>query len=244
MPYTRSVHRKEFEARLGYLASECLLAEKLGAGHPNIRDMVFQCAIFQTSAAMETYLRLLIESWVQALKTQAKGLSLPAVSRGFLATKRFESYFARYAFNKDEAKISADIPNEHQQWPILNPQPALPPHLDGKAFHDQTAYPSFKNIKRLFRRVGIAKPEAELNKYLKGDVETLIEGFQSVRTAIAHSSPPPLTVKDVKKLLNDNIKLVRCIDRMFFRHVIAHGGQSCWDLTVWPSTLSNPPETA
>jgi hypothetical protein len=228
MPYRKSVFRSDYELRVRDLLRECKKASHLDKGFDALRDMVFQCAIFQTSAAIETYLRLVIEGWAQALKMQKKGQHLPEPARGFLAARRFQKHFERFALTNDEAALIVAIPKEHQAWPILNPEPALPAFFDGKLLYAESAYPSFKNLKRVLNRIGIKNPEAALSATLRRDVETLIEGFQSVRTALAHASPPAVTLDDIKGLLSDMTALVAAVDRILYRHVAAHGGATCW----------------
>jgi hypothetical protein len=228
MPYFRSIHRKDFESRTSALIKEAIKAHRLPKHYAEIRDMVFQCAIFQTSAALEVYLKLLIEGWAFALKTKNKGSDLPNLPRGFLFSSRLQKHFAHYAFTGNEAELLKNIPREYLAWPVFDATFPLPPYFDGKQLHDKTAYPSFRNLKRLFFRVGIDKFQSEMDRLLRGDVETLVDNFQSVRTALAHSAPPALTLADIKKNLRDMERLVRCIDRIFFRHVSKHGGPVCW----------------
>lgn len=228
MPYAKSVYRKDFEARVRDLLNEAKNAQRLPHERAVIRDMVFQCAIFQTSAALEVYIKLLIEGWVFALKTQNKSTDLPVLPRGFLIASRFRKHFDHFAYTGDESQILKSISREYHAWPIFDSDFPLPPYFDGKLFHERTAYPSFKNLKRLFLRVGIDNFQSQMDRLLRSDVETLVENFQSIRTALAHSSPPSLTLLDVRNNLTDMERLVRCIDRVFFRHVARHGGVVCW----------------
>lgn len=228
MPYTRSAHRRDFESRTITLVNESVNAHRLPRECAAIRSMVFQCAIFQTSAALEVYLKLLVEGWIFALKTQNKGSNLPDLPRGFLLSNRFQRHFSNYLFTGDEAVLLKNIPREYLAWPIFDINFPLPHYFDGKMLHDKTAYPSFRNLKRLFFRVGVSDFEAQMNRLLRGDTEVLVESFQSYRTALAHSAPPDLTLADVKRNIRDIERLVRCIDRVFYRHVARHGGSSCW----------------
>jgi hypothetical protein len=228
MPYVKSVYRKDFESRTSTLTKEAISAQRLPKECSAIKDMVFQCAIFQTSAALEVYLKLLIEGWAFALKIKNKGSDLPELPRGFLVSTRLQKHFARYVFSGDEAQLLKNVPREYLAWPVFDVSFPLPAYFDGKLFHDKTAYPSFRNLKRLFFRVGIDKFQSEMDRLLRGDVETLVENFQSIRTALAHSAPPALTLADIKKNIRDIERLVRCIDRVFFRHVAKHGGVACW----------------
>ena len=114
MPYSRSSSRKSFEGRVEALLEEANRAQKLSKSYPGIRDMVFQCAIFQTSAALEEYLKLLIEGWAFSLKQQNQGNLLPDLPKGFLVSRRLQKHFAQFAYTGDEAQLLKSIPREYQ----------------------------------------------------------------------------------------------------------------------------------
>ncbi|WP_457586654.1 HEPN domain-containing protein [Ensifer canadensis] len=230
MAYKPSQHLVNFEARTKQLSANCQAANKFSQTQRDLRDMIFQCAIFQTCAALETYLKLLVESWIQDLRRNSLENSLPNVSRGYLAAKKFEKHFTKFAFSGHELSLVEGIVKEHEQWPVLNAGNQFPHYFDGAVLHSETTYPTLKNIKRLFSRLGIATVEAALAKRLKRDVDAMIEGFQGVRTALAHSAPPDLTLPDVKRLVKDMKDLARAIDRIFYSHVLRHGGAACWKL--------------
>jgi hypothetical protein len=203
-------------------------ANELDVGLHGIRDMAFQCAIFQTSAALESYLKLSIEGWAQALKTRSFGNRLPIASRGYLAAMKFQPHFQRFAFENDETRLISDLPNEHNRWPILDGPAALPTWFDGKLLHEGSAYPSFKNLKRLFYRLGVSDFDAQLGERLQRDVELMIKSFQDIRTALAHAAPPTITFDDVSARIKDMCSLVAAIDRILYSHIIKHGGADCW----------------
>lgn len=228
MPYRKSVYRADFEARIRSLKAEAIKAERFPVELHDIRDMVFQCAIFQTSAALETYLKLIIESWFQQIKINSLGTVLPPAVRGRLATYRLVSQFEAFVAKRDEELMYTYLAGQADLWQIMAGGSAIPPKLTGKEIHDGRAYPSGKNIKTLFIRIGIKNIHDELAKILKRDIDAMVEGFQSIRTAIAHSAPPSITAKDVKRLLTDMDSLVRAFDRVFYRHVSKHGGDVCW----------------
>lgn len=201
MPYRKSSYRIDFEKRVSSLKLESSKANAFGVALHDARDMVFQCAIFQTSAALETYLKLIIESWFQQLKANGLGASLPASVRGRIAAQRLLQPFETYVAKREEGPIYSYLANQGDIWQVMIGNPQIPPRITGKEIHDGRAYPSNKNLKNLFIRVGIQNIHDELARILRRDIDTLIEGFQSVRTAIAHSAPPDITLKDVKRLL-------------------------------------------
>jgi len=156
------------------------------------------------------------------------GASVPIEARALFARKRLNPYFRKFAFVEEESALHKSIAEEADLWSFLVGGPSLPPFFDGRAIHEACAYPSFKNIKRLFGRVGIVDIEARLNRALRGDLETLVGNFQDLRTALAHSAPPSITMKDVRDRLKDQVKLVSAIDKILHSHIMNHGGPACW----------------
>lgn len=233
MHYRRSAFRADFEERVKGLREKSRKANTLPRSLADqnlaeVRDMVFQCTIFQTSAALEIYLKLVIESWAQAVRQHGKGQHLPADVRASFARRRLIPYFKRFAFLEEEGVLHNSIISETDLWSFLNGSQDIPAFFDGRAIHETCAYPSYKNLKRLFARVGIPDIEAKLGRILRRDVEALIVAFQDIRTALAHAAPPRITLKDVRNRLDDQIKLVSAIDRILFIHVSNHGGLECW----------------
>lgn len=228
MSYSKSSYRKDFEARIKTLKTEAAKAHGLPVPHHDIRDMVFQCAVFQTSAAMETYLRLSVESWFQQVKQNSLGASLPDNLRGHLAARIFSGAFEKYVATREENPLHKTLGSEKKFWDVMTGSPNIPAYISGKEVHDGAAYPSYKNLHRLFSRLGVPNIHDQLAAILQRDIETMIEGFQSVRTALAHSAPPTITLKDVRKLLSDMSDLVRAVDRVLYRQVMNHGGAACW----------------
>ena len=228
MPYRRSVHRKDFDNRVGLLLKEAYKAQRrVKSVSSEHRDMIFQCAIFQTSAAIESYNRLIIESWIQKLRT--KSIShIPVSARAFILVERLKGVIGKYNLLKDEAWVLSEISKSHWPWGLIMATGPTPPALNGAALHAHTSYPSEKNIERLYNRLGLSGMINKLGAEMKRDASILIESFQSVRTALAHSSPPPISITDVTRLLDDARILVAAIDRIMFRHIGKHGGVDCW----------------
>lgn len=229
MSYCRSAYLEEFEDRVASLAAKAQQAMQLS--DQGLRDLIFQSTVFLTGAAIETYLKLIIEAWVDKVKAKGRGAHAPNAARAFIALRQLERPFLRYSYDKDEKSLCMTLQQENALWSLLIPNTDLPSFFQGKTLHDGVAYPSTKNIRKLFARVGINNMTDQISKFLNRDAEVLIDSFQSVRTALAHSAPPEITIDDVSRLLDDSKLLVRAIDDVLWRHVSKHGGSDCWPIS-------------
>jgi hypothetical protein len=150
MPYKRSVHRDAFDERLAHLLKKCRRASRLRSTDQGIRDLVFQCAILQTSAAMETYLKLLIEGWAQKIRIYSRADKVPVATRAFLTSRKLDSHFSSFRASGHEAKLLENLSKESTLWQLMLGHTAASFLFDGKQIYDATAYPSYKNLNRLF----------------------------------------------------------------------------------------------
>jgi hypothetical protein len=228
MTYRRSTYRNDFDDRVNGLLKKARNAQRLNEDHLDLRESVFQCSVILVVAAMETYLKLLIESWIQNIKSNNLGHSAPLDARAFVVAQKLERQFALFQYDGDERALYQSLMTKSELWNLLHGSSNLPQFFEGKTLHSGAAYPSAKNLKKLFGRIGIGDIMAQLGRLLSRDVEVLIDGFQSIRTALAHSSPPPITIADVERLLTDCKSLVGAVDRVLYLHVMKHGGAQCW----------------
>ena len=95
--------------------------------------------------------------------------------------------------------------------------------------YSDVKYPSTKNLRKLFRRLGIDPVFDRLNAVAKRDVESLLTSFNDVRTEMAHQGMPiGMSVGDIKARINDISLVVGYIDRLFYSHVSKTTGVVCW----------------
>ncbi|WP_408609220.1 HEPN domain-containing protein [Falsiroseomonas bella] len=230
MPYRVSRARRDFDSRVNGLLKTARKAERAARARPSladVRDMAFHCAVFQACAAQEVYFKIVIESWALKLRQNGLGNSLPTHARAFIASCLFMPHYQKFFSQKDEIHLAKGIMSAHNNWPVLDGT-SISLQFDGKLWHNNASYPSYSNVKKVFARLGIADFDARMGRLLKRDVELMFESFQSVRTSIAHSHPPNLTIADVESLLKLAVEIVHAIDRIFYGHVLAHGGVTCW----------------
>lgn len=79
-------------------------------------------------------------------------------------------------------------------------------------------YPSVKNIKAIFNRIGVPNIFHRLNAITKRDSEKVLQSFLDIRQAIAHQSPPNLTYPDVRSYIRNVQGIVRALDRILYTH--------------------------
>jgi len=173
-------------------------------------------------------LKLLIEGWAQKIRIYSRADKVPVATRAFLTSRKLDSHFSSFRASGHEAKLLENLAKESTLWQLMLGHTAASFLFDGKQIYDATGYPSYKNINRLFSRLGISNIGDLIGKKLHRDTETLIEGFQSVRTALAHSEPPIITIQDVEAKLEDMRSLIGAIDKIFYKHVVAYSGSDCW----------------
>jgi hypothetical protein len=181
------------------------------------------------SAAMETYVKLVLESWAFRLKTNGKSAAeVPSRVRAHTVATRVSSYFSRFSYTGDERELNRALESDTDLWRFLCGLDAVPASFGSEILLRDSKYPSIRNLKRLFARIGIDNIFDRLGSVCKMDAELKIESFQSVRTALAHEAPPNVTLTDVRSYGSDMITIVGGIDRIVCQHLSKISGSDCW----------------
>jgi hypothetical protein len=89
-------------------------------------------------------------------------------------------------------------------------------------------YPSIKNLKILYIRIGISDIFNEVAKRGQKDYKSQLESFLSIREAIAHQEAPVMTFQDVERNLNNLIDFINKIDRVVYSHIAKVSGEVYW----------------
>lgn len=94
---------------------------------------------------------------------------------------------------------------------------------------DNKSYPSVKNLKRMFRRLGIEAVFTLVNTRLKYNAENDLKSFNSIRGSLAHSGVSgSFSHSDVKEQIQKMKKLVDALDKITFYHLRSHGSETAW----------------
>jgi hypothetical protein len=230
MPYTASLSRSEFLKQTDELVlhAKTETNKKLGTMPAPVMQLLFQSAIFRTSALLEEYLKDSISDWLSlADKSGLTCSSLPVNLKWYLVSNAHSPAYKEFYYLNDEKKLleklDAAPPNI-----ILSASSAITGILNSFIVVGNRKYPSIKNIKTLFNRIGISNIFHRLDAITRRNSEMLLQSFIDIRQAIAHQSPPRLTYPEVKTYIRNVQGIVRALDRILYAHVIAHHGKNCW----------------
>lgn len=189
-----------------------------------------QCSILQGSAATEEYIKAIFDAWVFNLsrRDEVKSVHIPIRIRSLMAKSKLEPSFSRYVSNSDERELLHRLAIDTESWVLMSGDAPIPRYFAGSSVYMDKKYPSEKNIKAIFYRIGIDNPMDRLSAIMKADAEYSITAFNSIRTALAHESPPSITYNDVIENLDRIRSLVRAIDRLLFFGLKEASKIDCW----------------
>ena len=228
MPYKVSNFRRNFESRTSSLISTSYTAHRKSIAG-SVRDLAFQGAIIQASAAIEDYIREVFDAWAFKLKTNAmNGSTIPYRARVATVKPKLEKHFSSFGYTHDEMQFLKKLEDEKSTWDFLTGSTQIPNTFDGSSIYNERKYPSVKNLKVLYCRIGVDNIFAEISRIIKADAEMRLESFNSIRSALAHSNPPQLTYLDVKRNISDVQSLVQGMDRVIFRTLSRNFGGPIW----------------
>jgi hypothetical protein len=232
MPYARSRARREFEADADRCIDVIRRAQRMRIRDHEVKDYILVAAIVHCSARIEAYLEDLITDWITALNTTPQTThSLPAALRvrQFISDPLMET-IKRFVVFDNEGEHAASL----EQLVGTNPMVfavdgQISPALDaGKVYHGKK-FPSPKNMKALFSRMGVQGIFSQLNRSAGRDMMFLLQSFNDVRNEFAHEGAGiGLNANDIKRKIADAVLFVSHLDRVMYRHIAASSGTQFW----------------
>lgn len=94
---------------------------------------------------------------------------------------------------------------------------------------DRVKYPKPKNLKALFRRLGVNNVYGELDPIARANTSELLTSFHDARTALAHQGiPPGWTADDFVTKLDELMVVAKAVDRVLWNWTRQHVGLVCW----------------
>ena len=234
MAYLKSNARVSFEHRVDNLKKTAKKAAYRYKKIPSdVRDVTFHAAILETSAALEEYIKVLLDDY--KYKIQQSGLplkNLPNSIRTYLLIKRIRPHFENLTYFGDERRALHRLDIDSNHFKVLNPNASVGHDIDIVSILDGKKYPSPKNWHILFLRLGIINIFDCVNNRLKRDSISFLESFNDVRTTLAHGHPPNLTYIDIQRHLDNMKSFVNGVDRVLCTHFCNYSGKCTWPHSV------------
>jgi len=232
MPYHYSHARKQFIADLISIKTALNDAYSPKCSSGVVREYALCSAIVLTSAKVETYLETLVADWGKAvLGANLKTDALHRHIRAFLLNDpSIEKIYKRLGFDGNEGTFIPALALQLGSGPFKFSKDGenIPPFPIARVYSD-VKYPSPKNLRKLFRRLGIDPIFPRLNAIAKRDVESLLTSFNDTRTEMAHQGMPiGMSVGDIRARIKEVTLVVGYVDRLFYSHVCKTTGAVCW----------------
>lgn len=226
--YRCSLARTEALNRLKDLKSGAAQASKKSTP-VRVRDMVYQSAIFQASAALEDYLKQIFDHWLFELKSHnMTGANIPERARFSYFGRELSDAFGRYFHTGDERDLAGKIQDKSDIIDFAMGRASVLPYLTGELAYKDRKYPSPNNIRKLYARIGCDDIFARLSREMRSDAELRLRGFNDIRTAIAHETPPSLTLTDVKRNLDVVAVIIKSLDKVNHKEFSRDFGGGVW----------------
>lgn len=234
MPYKKSIARLEFEEVVqefkGQIKYACLKKNGL---RNDIQQCVLRNSIFQTSAALEVFIKDLFSDWVHLLTQKNKTVKdIPESLLFWTLAKTQKDAFGAYTYQKDEEKLIKQLSCNNRLGKLRESNTYIRDIMNITENVSDKKYPSQKNINHVFMRFGIDNIFHAMHVKGRKDYKKLLESFSDVRTAIAHEHPTPtLVYRDIKSHLDSMLAFVAMLDRIMWSHVVNHSGSDCWKIS-------------
>jgi hypothetical protein len=230
MPYSKSKGREEFERLSNELLSLArqISFKKVLLSYEH-KNLIYQSCIVLLSSSFEQYLKELIEDLF--FNYRAKGaslLELPNNTRTFSLFRRHRTVFESFINNRDEAAVLEKLNVTNSYYSIINGSVPFTNHIDPKDIVNDKKYPSPKNLKILFNRIGVKNIFNLINRAGGKDYELILRSFLDIRETIAHQESTDLTFEDVRRNFTNIVDLIDKLDRATFMQVCKTSGMKFW----------------
>ncbi|MBE4948140.1 HEPN domain-containing protein [Chryseobacterium culicis] len=231
MPYIRSRARNDFENECSKLFK---LAKKVSyKSSPLTYDhvqLVNQSCIFLLSARFEDYTKNLIEDLIYKYKTRGATLSnIPRNIRTKVLLDKQVNFYRSYYNSSNEKDIIKNISIDKPYYDLIDDTCLFTTQVQSSNIIGTNKYPSIKNLKILFYRLGIDDIITKLHAKARKDITTSIESFLSLRESIAHQGAPTITFNDVKRHFDNINETINHLDRIVYSHIRKESGETFWN---------------
>lgn len=230
MPYSKSRARKDFEMESNKLLK---LAKKVSFKSSPLtydhKQLINQSCIFLLSARIEDYTKNLIEDLIYSYRTNGAILEhIPKNVRTKVLLDKQVNHYRTYYNSSDEKVLIKNISIDNHFYQLLDDSVAFSTQVHPSNIIGTNKYPSIKNLKILYNRLGIKDIINELHKKAKKDITTAIESFLSLRESIAHQGAPAITFNDIERHFKNINEAINYLDRVVYSHIKKESGEIYW----------------
>lgn len=230
MPYSKSKARSDFELESYKLLK---LAKKVSYKSSPLtyehKQLINQSCIFLLSARIEDYTKNLIEDLFYNYRTKGATLAnIPKSIRTKVLLDKQVNHFRAYYNSSDEKVLLKNISIDNNYYELLDDTIVLSNQIHSSNIIGTNKYPSIKNLKILFHRLGINDILNELHKKAKKDITTAVESFLSLRESIAHQGAPAITYIDIERHFKNINETINYLDRIVYSHIKKESGEAFW----------------
>lgn len=230
MAYTKSKARKEFER-----THKELLSLSRGISYKKIelsyehKNLIYQSSIVLLSSAIEKYLSVFVEDLFYHYKLKNATLAqIHSSSRSFSLFNNQRALYEAFIHTRDEPRILQKLDVKNFCFKVINDNEIFVNQIDAKKIVFDKKYPSVKNMKILFNRLGIKDVFSIINPKGGKDFAFILTSFLDIRETIAHQESTDLTFSDVIRNFQYIEELINQLDRVAFKMVCSTSGISFW----------------
>lgn len=233
MPYTKSHARVEFDSTIEKYKSLAKSTEKisnkiLSYDH---KSMIFQSIIVALSSAMEEYHNNILDLMFYNMRIKGIRMGQLPINSRLLHVLSITSECTRgYLYDRDgEANTLCKLFDRKTELKRLIDDDEL---FDIPSFYKSIIgdkkYPSERNLKTLYSRLGVKDIFAVLHAKGHKNYKILLRSFGDLRSAIAHVGGKDVTYKDVKEQIVFVSDFVYMLDKELYSICLSSSGRSCW----------------
>jgi hypothetical protein len=231
MPYKKSNSRIEFEQKVDelYNLAKVISYKNITLSYEH-KNLIYQSCVVLLCSSVEEYLKVFIDDLFFNYKTKNTTLSkIPINSRTLSLFHKQKTIYEAFIHNRDETRVLEKLTVDNMNlYSLIDSSIQLSNHIDSRIISNDKKYPSPKNLKILFNRIGLKNIFNVINRLGSKDYELMLRSFLDTRETIAHQQSISLTFDDLKRSFLNIKDLIDKLDRASFSHICKASGIAYW----------------
>lgn len=227
--YKLSTARGEFLTSLREIEEVLMKVAPPKKNDPDIKNYIHGAAILFLSAKLENYISDLFEGMAQEFcRLGVSENQIPNALLGWVFLRDGnEQSTKKYIANGNEGEYIKNV-GDYLNGEVFS---STSSYLTADKFRGlaDKSYPSVRNLKKMYKRIGVASIFGLLKTRMKSNADAELESLNSTRGALAHSGiSGTLTYSDVKSKIESIKKLVAALDKETYYYLRSEGCAAYW----------------